>query len=99
MWELNYINFFENLNKIANNSGYILGLYGSVLYSKHSAHDLDLVIFKYVDGANEKQLIGDIIDYFNGCLVEKYKGIFATNYIIQIIYNNNSELIDLSVRI
>jgi len=99
MWNLIDIPLFLiNANIIAKEYGYLIGLYGSVLYSGSSNHDLDLMAFKYVDNPNKDAFINNFITYFNGYLVDSYDGLFAYGYVIEIIINEESHLIDLSIR-
>jgi len=99
MWNLIDIPLFLiNANIIAKENGYLIGLYGSVLNSSYSKHDLDLVVFKYVDNPNESSFINNFIVYFDGHFVDKYEGLFANGYVIEIIINGESHLIDLSIR-
>jgi len=100
MWELENVSvLFQELNIIAKECGYFLSLNGSVLFKGYSEHDLDIVVCKYVDGADEESFINKVIIKLDGYLCcPKYEGIFANAYVIEIMQHYQSHLIDISIR-
>jgi len=86
--------YLERINWFAKERGLIASIYGSVLIKGYSEHDLDILVVKYVDNPDIDLFIKDICVYFKANLIDKYKGLFADAYLIDI----NGKRLDVSIR-
>jgi hypothetical protein len=100
MWKLtgDISQLLKDLNFLAKDYGYFLSLNGSVLFEGYSEHDLDIIVCKYIENPNEDNFVHNFILFLGGNLVDTYHGMFANAYVIEIITEGKSHLIDLSIR-
>ena len=86
--------YFEHIQWLAKERGFIASIYGSLVTKGYSDHDFDIMLVPYVHSASKELFTADIISFFKGTLVTIYKGIFATSVVIDI----DSKRLDISIR-